>query len=272
MSAVIERRSHQQQQPSEQLPQQQQRLPQPQSPPPPPLQPPEQQQPASRVQLGLCHHCCGSFASCGGYSGDLQQVQQEQRQRRFERIDSHLRVCMLYKSLGSPSSSSSSSQAGSYTHFSCSQRLPRISPLTNGWADDSAVSVLQRWVLVLRETLTYVNFFLARASPMQQVLLAPTIWRELHQGVSNALRTDNSRMRGFAERQGQLHYNAPVLHQSRPPVPLGVEPTECHICMEREPNVALDPCGHCFCSICISGITACPMCRRRIDAFLHIFL
>ena len=49
------------------------------------------------------------------------------------------------------------------------------------------------------------------------------------------------------------------------------EPEECAICMDRRPNVLLQPCGHWgFCEPCIqrvrAGSNSCPICRHTIQA------
>lgn len=140
------------------------------------------------------------------------------------------------------------------------------------WNDEEAVDVLRRWVQILREMLAYVSYFLARTTIDQQTRLVATIWQELYQGLSHTLQADNIRMRDYAERNGAPLYNAPTHYGVRSPVPIGTEPAECHICMNREPTVALEPCGHCFCNICIGGMGDCPICRRRIEKYLNIYL
>ena len=52
---------------------------------------------------------------------------------------------------------------------------------------------------------------------------------------------------------------------------------ECSICMEREPNAALYPCGHmCMCYDCAVGVqklrgALCPICRQPIIDILRIY-
>jgi len=50
------------------------------------------------------------------------------------------------------------------------------------------------------------------------------------------------------------------------------EPEECGICLDRRPNVLLQPCGHwAFCKACIQEVkrrtNTCPTCRGTIEAF-----
>ncbi|KAG4094450.1 hypothetical protein H8356DRAFT_1427894 [Neocallimastix lanati (nom. inval.)] len=49
--------------------------------------------------------------------------------------------------------------------------------------------------------------------------------------------------------------------------------SSCSICMEEKKNIALIPCGHCFCSSCIKqlGKKNCPICRRLFIDTLHIY-
>ena len=53
------------------------------------------------------------------------------------------------------------------------------------------------------------------------------------------------------------------------------EPTLCVICLGNERSIALAPCGHrCLCTSCgaSNNVRACPVCRRRVDSTLHVFL
>ena len=39
---------------------------------------------------------------------------------------------------------------------------------------------------------------------------------------------------------------------------------ECKICMDKQNEVMLIPCGHCFCSNCSTNMSNCPICRSNI--------
>lgn len=150
--------------------------------------------------------------------------------------------------------------------------MPTIPTPHCGWRSLRALEVLQRWLQMLRELVVFVSYFLARTTLEQQTVLAATIWLELHRGISRALNDDNVRMRAFAEASGNPHYNAPQSNRPRSPVPLGTDPPECIICMDRTPTVALDPCGHTFCHQCIRGQGRCLICRQFIMSRLNIYL
>ena len=49
------------------------------------------------------------------------------------------------------------------------------------------------------------------------------------------------------------------------------EKYECGICFDKHVNVALCPCGHLFCSECISNQPYCYYCRKPIESKLNIF-
>ena len=42
------------------------------------------------------------------------------------------------------------------------------------------------------------------------------------------------------------------------------KPYECGVCFDRDTNICLIPCGHCFCSQCSARLTKCPNCRADI--------
>ena len=46
----------------------------------------------------------------------------------------------------------------------------------------------------------------------------------------------------------------------------------CSICLEQEKNRVLIPCGHCFCGLCLSQISSCPVCRSEINGTMKMFL
>lgn len=46
----------------------------------------------------------------------------------------------------------------------------------------------------------------------------------------------------------------------------------CMICMDREVNRLLLPCGHCFCAACANAIVRCGICRHDIAQRHPIFL
>ena len=44
------------------------------------------------------------------------------------------------------------------------------------------------------------------------------------------------------------------------------EEKECCVCMDKEPTVTLNPCGHkCICALCLNSISHCPLCRELIN-------
>jgi len=48
--------------------------------------------------------------------------------------------------------------------------------------------------------------------------------------------------------------------------PLRAPSNECVVCMDREPEAVLVPCGHlCMCMACVPSITDCPICRVPIQ-------
>ncbi|XP_061184394.1 baculoviral IAP repeat-containing protein 7-B-like [Saccostrea echinata] len=48
---------------------------------------------------------------------------------------------------------------------------------------------------------------------------------------------------------------------------------KCHICLERELQMALLPCGHvCCCSLCAPTFRYCPICRADVKRTQRIFL
>ena len=46
----------------------------------------------------------------------------------------------------------------------------------------------------------------------------------------------------------------------------------CSICLDREKNRALFPCGHTYCNICTNSFTDCPICRSTINGTMKIYL
>ena len=46
---------------------------------------------------------------------------------------------------------------------------------------------------------------------------------------------------------------------------------ECSICMSRNKDCIMIPCGHTFCSICSYNFYDCPMCRLKIEKKIKIF-
>ena len=50
------------------------------------------------------------------------------------------------------------------------------------------------------------------------------------------------------------------------------EDSTCVICMERQRNVVLLPCGHFgFCDVCAANISDCPICRTKTNGFNKVF-
>jgi len=57
-------------------------------------------------------------------------------------------------------------------------------------------------------------------------------------------------------------------------VKLGTRPREqeCTVCMNRQAEVALDPCGHlCVCQQCAGSVAHCPVCRGSIHKRLRVY-
>ena len=46
---------------------------------------------------------------------------------------------------------------------------------------------------------------------------------------------------------------------------------ECSICLENQPNTALDPCGHTVCQSCSNELSVCPYCRTLVKKTLRIY-
>lgn len=46
----------------------------------------------------------------------------------------------------------------------------------------------------------------------------------------------------------------------------------CNVCLEKIPDRVLIPCGHTYCSTCLSQITICPNCRSSINGTMRIYL
>lgn len=57
-------------------------------------------------------------------------------------------------------------------------------------------------------------------------------------------------------------------------VPIDLSPgaqMECSICLENQPNTALDPCGHTVCQSCSNELSVCPYCRTVVKKTLRIY-
>ena len=46
---------------------------------------------------------------------------------------------------------------------------------------------------------------------------------------------------------------------------------ECSICMERKVDCVFGPCGHLYCSQCITGFEVCPHCRNYPERIQKLF-
>jgi len=60
----------------------------------------------------------------------------------------------------------------------------------------------------------------------------------------------------------------PAEKEPTEPVP---EESACKICFSRELNVACYPCGHMFCSFCVSKCNTCPICRKNIQDLVKLY-
>ena len=47
---------------------------------------------------------------------------------------------------------------------------------------------------------------------------------------------------------------------------------KCSVCFENKLSVCLNPCGHCYCDICIKNATNCFICRTNIINKIKLFL
>jgi hypothetical protein len=47
---------------------------------------------------------------------------------------------------------------------------------------------------------------------------------------------------------------------------------KCSICYENKLSVCLNPCGHCYCDICIKNTDNCFICRKNIINKIKLFL
>ena len=45
----------------------------------------------------------------------------------------------------------------------------------------------------------------------------------------------------------------------------------CKICFDKQVEVTLDPCGHCFCKSCSFQFLNCPICRLNINKRINLF-
>ena len=52
----------------------------------------------------------------------------------------------------------------------------------------------------------------------------------------------------------------------------------CPICMDKQKNISLEPCGHALCKSCVDtldmsgGQKGCPLCRKKVKAVHQIYL
>ena len=47
---------------------------------------------------------------------------------------------------------------------------------------------------------------------------------------------------------------------------------ECCVCMKEQKNVILEPCLHfSICEHCLTKLTECPICRKKIDFYFKIY-
>ena len=45
----------------------------------------------------------------------------------------------------------------------------------------------------------------------------------------------------------------------------------CPVCMDKEKDVALDPCGHRVCAECAPSLTECPMCKQTVARRMRLY-
>ena len=46
----------------------------------------------------------------------------------------------------------------------------------------------------------------------------------------------------------------------------------CDICYDRKKDVALVPCGHCYCNRCVTNVQICAICRSSIESYLKLHI
>ena len=49
------------------------------------------------------------------------------------------------------------------------------------------------------------------------------------------------------------------------------EEKQCVVCMDKEKDVALDPCGHRVCAVCSQSLDECPTCRQNIAGRIRLY-
>ena len=49
------------------------------------------------------------------------------------------------------------------------------------------------------------------------------------------------------------------------------EEKQCAVCMDKEKDVALDPCGHRVCAVCSQSLDECPTCRQNIAGRIRLY-
>ena len=49
------------------------------------------------------------------------------------------------------------------------------------------------------------------------------------------------------------------------------EEKQCVVCMDKEKDVALDPCGHRVCAECAPSLNECPMCKQNIGRRMRLY-
>ena len=80
-----------------------------------------------------------------------------------------------------------------------------------------------------------------------------------------------SRKRELEEKEAEIQrarkdaYNELVEEQKR------VFDTECSVCLQADVDSLVDPCGHCFCSTCITQCLVCPICRSKVRKVIKMF-
>ena len=81
--------------------------------------------------------------------------------------------------------------------------------------------------------------------------------------VESKLRKQNKQLKDQKEK---LEEQTEKLEEQR-------ESALCRICLDRERNTVILPCGHATCcKECAKPLQNCPICRKEIDKVLEIFL
>lgn len=140
------------------------------------------------------------------------------------------------------------------------------------WQSREAEDILLSWVVKLAGVLGMLTYFFIEANDQERCALAPTIWTTLYRRLLTPLGEDSDKMSQIAGSQGVNSFNTPDLltngsvDESSVPVT-----SNCRVCLDNKPTVALRPCGHVFCRVCAVRVHRCPVCRATALGHLQLF-